>query len=792
MQRKVQILVEGRRLELFNDEKIEVNSSVQNIADISKVFTDFSQSFSIPCSDVNNQIFQHFYQTDVDSTIDHNIRRDAVIEIDLTFFRRGKLSIEKANVKKGDSESYQVTFYGDVLSLKDKFGEDLLSNLDYDSINHNYTGTEVVDRVTDGTTDYEVRYPLISSKKIWQYGSVVPNGSNPSWYDPTMLPNSDISTMGGAIEYNELFPAVKISKMFDLIESKYGLTFNGTFLTNKRFTNMYLWMKNKDVFDFMTQSLSIDLTTLSGPPFFVYDLTSAFDLTNNKINIAFLQDVDDHLIKVKVISKSAVGTYWIDIYQDGNLWQTLTNTAVHTFTPIVLQNANALNTNLTFKVRSDASMTLDFTIEYGVTVIYEDPFTLIISQVYDYKIAQTNSVSLTGLTDLSSVAPKMKVSDFFAGIIKEFNLTCYPTDVNTYQIEPLGDWYSKGAIIDITEYTDVDSIDIERIKLFKKIAFRYQASNSFMNKYYKQQFSKEYGDATFEYNYDGGEFLIEQPFENLLFNKFTGTDLQVAYSLDPAFAPYVPSPCLIYQAEQTNATYKIYNGTSIVSATTYVPFGQDLNYQNINYSSNFAPETSTLLDIPIQQSLFATYYFSYLTNLFNLKNRLTSVKTNLPISLTTGLKLNDRVIIRDKRYIINEMKLDLTTGEANFTLLNDFAPLIPRAIFNGKQEGDDIIIPIVFPNGTSKPSKVIGAALRSDTADIIINPDSADEERSVIVTVPPVAEKGLFVDDEGDYIDTEEGLILRTEEGDARVIVIFIDYTFEDGTTTTQEKYIVQ
>jgi len=295
-----------------------------------------------------------------------------------------------------------------------------------------------------------------------------------------MLPNSDISTMGGAIEYNELFPAVKISKMFDLIESKYGLTFNGTFLTNKRFTNMYLWMKNKDVFDFMTQSLSIDLTTLSGPPFFVYDLTSAFDLTNNKINISFLQDVDDHLIKVKVISKSAVGTYWIDIYQDGNLWQTLSNTSVHTFTPIVLQNVNALNTNLTFKVRSDAAMTLDFTIEYGVTVIYEDPFTLIISQVYDYKIAQTNSVSLTGLTDLSSVAPKMKVSDFFAGIIKEFNLTCYPTDVNTYQIEPLADWYSKGAIIDITEYTDVDSIDIERIKLFKKIAFRYQASNSFI------------------------------------------------------------------------------------------------------------------------------------------------------------------------------------------------------------------------------------------------------------------------------------------------------------------------
>lgn len=792
MQRKVQIYVEGRRLELFNDEKIEVNSSVQNIADISKVFTDFSQSFSIPCSDVNNQIFQHFYQTDVDSTIDHNIRRDAYIEIDLTFFRRGKLSIEKANVKKGDAESYQVTFYGDVLSLKDKFGEDLLSNLDYTTINHSYTGVEVVDRVTDGTTDYDVRYPLISSNKIWQYGTTVANGSQPSWFDLSLLPNSDITTIGGTLLFTELFPAVKISKLFDLIELKYGLTFTGSFLTDKRFTNMFLWMKNKDVFNFLTQSTSFDFTSVTTSTFFIYNLSTAFNLTTNTLNISFLQNVISHYIVVKIISQTGGGNYWIDVFQDGNLWQTLNSSGVHTFIPMSIQNVNALNTNLTFSVRSDAPITLDFTVEYGVDVLFDDPVSTITSIVYDYTVAQTNSITLSTITDLASVAPKMKVEDFFKGILKEFNLTCYPIDIDTYQIEPLADWYSKGAIVDITEYTDVDSIDIERIKLFKKIAFKYQPSNSFMNKYYKQQFNKEYGETTYEYNYDGGEYLIDQPFENLLFNKFTGTDLQVGYSLDSAFAPYVPMPCLIYQAEQKNATFNIYNGITIVSTSTYVPFGQDLNYQNVNYSSNFAPETSTLLDIPIQQNLFATYYFPYLTNLFNLKNRLTSVKTNLPISLTTGLRLNDRVIIRDKRYIINEMKLDLTSGQANFTLLNDFAPLIPRTFQNGKQEGEDIIVPIVFPNGVSKPSRVIGAALRADTADVIITPDTLYEERSVVVTIPPVPVKGLFVDDEGDYIDTEEGLILRTEEGDAKVITIFIDYTYEDGTTETREKYIVQ
>ena len=115
--RQVQVYIEGLKIELFEDEQINVTSSVQNINDISKVFTDFSQSFTVPASTVNNQIFQHFYQTDVDSTIDHNIRRNALIEIDLTTFRRGKIQIEKANVKNGMPENYQLTFYGEIRTL---------------------------------------------------------------------------------------------------------------------------------------------------------------------------------------------------------------------------------------------------------------------------------------------------------------------------------------------------------------------------------------------------------------------------------------------------------------------------------------------------------------------------------------------------------------------------------------------------------------------------------------------------------------------------------------------------
>lgn len=110
-------------------------------------------------------------------------------------------------------------------------------------------------------------------------------------------------------------------------------------------------------------------------------------------------------------------------------------------------------------------------------------------------------------------------------------------------------------------------------------------------------------------------------------------------------------------------------------------FGQDYTDSvGVDYSLNFSPETSTYHRYAIQQGLFATYYFQYLYNLYNLKNRITTVKTVLPLSILSKMRLNDRVVIRDKRYIINDMQTNLTTGQATLRLLNDFMPVGPDNI----------------------------------------------------------------------------------------------------------------
>jgi len=112
----------AKRVEMFQDEKVSVTSTIQNYSDIGKLFTDYSQSFTIPASPTNNAIFSHWYDNAVDNGYDARIRYNAYIEIETIPFREGNVQLEKANKKNGYIESYTLTFYGNLTQLKDKFG----------------------------------------------------------------------------------------------------------------------------------------------------------------------------------------------------------------------------------------------------------------------------------------------------------------------------------------------------------------------------------------------------------------------------------------------------------------------------------------------------------------------------------------------------------------------------------------------------------------------------------------------------------------------------------------------
>jgi hypothetical protein len=685
MKRAVKVYVEGQELDLFDDEQIQVSSSVQNVYDISKSNTDISQSFTVPGSPNNNRIFQHFYETDVDGTIDHGLRRDGFIEIDLTTFKKGRIQLDKANVEKGKIKSYTITFYGKLVSLKDLFGEDKLQDLDHSGITHQYDWTQVHGRITGAITS-DVQYPLISSNRLWEY-----NGTNPLYTPPNWLTNvstnNNIHTAGGAINVlTELFPAVSLNAIINMIATKYGITFNSTFFGTEQWRAAYLWYKNRNDVQISTPAKYIDFDTLINNVTTDIDTSQYVNLSLNSINPQYQAGFpanSTHAIYIDITSvSSSTVTYYVDRYVNGVLTTTVNGTngdldgSTGYRIVYIHPNVAGLNDTVLFKVRADAALSIDMQVKYQFKTSYSE-----------YTCVTQNLIQDL---NLETCAPDMKIADFFSGILKEFNMVVENTGDNEYTVEPLLDWYAYGQVYDITTATDFDSFEIAKVPLYKKISFKYQPSESTMNKYYLQQWQKEYGDTEHLYPYDGGEYNIQVPFENLMFNQYdhsgAPTGLQVGFALNSALAPYVPKPCILYRyGVVTGLPHHIVFKDGVSSSsndTQYVMFGQDYTHSTtgIQYSLNFAPETSTYHRYAIQLGIFGKYYFQYLYNLYSLKNRITTVKAVLPLSILSKLRLNDRVVIRDKRYIINDMQTNLTTGQATLRLLNDFMPVGPDNI----------------------------------------------------------------------------------------------------------------
>lgn len=665
--RSVQIYVENQILDLFSDEQIVVNSTVQNITDIGKVFTDFSQTFTIPCSDRNNQIFEFYFQNDLDGFIDHNRRRDARIEIDHIPFRTGKIQLEKSEVKSTNAESYTVSFYGDVVNIKDVVGEDKLGDLNFDTLDHTYSGAEIQARVeTDfNTTDYDVRYPLISSNRVWQYGSA---------------DSRDISLNTSSIDFSELFPAVRVRSILDIIATQYGLTFTGSFLDTKQFRHAYLWFKNKENLQFFTKGVELEFGE-SG--------VSTDILYNNKVQYAYVppaslvvppyQYVSLVLHRTTVqISTASTIDYYLDVYNN-NIYQfSQLGNGTQLFTILVDNNFVGLNKSFSFKLRSTAPMTFTNTVTYelGYELVDNQFGNGTIIQIDDVSDTSNSSLTSTATTDLAFFAPNMKVLDFINGLVNAFNLTVTGKDVTSFNIEPLDTYYNSGIDWNITEYTSFESIMIDRPKLYNNINFKWQQSQSFMNREFFDLFKREYSDLSANFGYDGGDYTIQLPFETPLHSKFTNTNLQVAYCLgtEPEYKNYVPKPTLLYMYDYQDVNISFYfnNGTTVDQITGYVPFGQDMNFAQEDYTLNFGSEYSSLSLNVVNNTLYRKYYESYLLNLYNLKTRITTVKCTFPLHEMTSIRLNDSMIIRDKKYLINDMKQNLVTGEVELVLLSNW------------------------------------------------------------------------------------------------------------------------
>ena len=719
---QVDIYVNDFRLDLFDDEQITINLSVQNVQDISKVFTDFTQGFTVPATAWNNAIFQHYYRTDVsDSTItkksllngetiynnylfrvlkdggtcesgtcvaadvdalggslvertynadfDGRLREPARIEINSLPFRTGVVEMESVQLKGTEPYAYTLTFYGDVVTLADLFGDDYLYDLNFSAYNHDYKDDDVFDRLTTDTYA-PLFYPLMSPVDNWYYNSESTAKDDPNLHYKGI--NED-----HGIHYYELKPALKVTAILDAIEAKYGITFTGSFLSATPFVDLSLWLHRFEGYlfaggnDIAWQLINMNRNTGSG---------SQFNLTTETWTVASSKAYD-----LQITMNNVNENYELGVFRNGAFdYAVKVNAHAATSVTTTLENLNYIEGDtiqLFIRPQNPTAMNYQCTDYSGLDAI---------TAASEFSVDQTLAATYTFRVVVQDIMPEIKVKDFLAGILKMYNMVIVPTTATSFLLQPLDDWYAAGTPQDLQENFDITEYVVNRPPLFREIEFKYQETEQILGYQYQRLNNQGFGDLRTFFNFDADEFIVELPFECPLFERLTDihtgtlTNVLVYKSItseaneDGKFNPYLGAPVLFYAyfdnydiSANSVAFVNSDNATSReVTICWYANTSNRYASAGASHSICFGADIDPYHLQSVNRSLYNTEWSNYITDLYTKGRRLIQIDAVLPVGKIITMNLQNEVIWNNAKYIINNVSLNMTTGKATFELLN--------------------------------------------------------------------------------------------------------------------------
>lgn len=710
-----QIVEDYALLDLFNDEGIQLTSKLSDVEKLSNVFTDFSDSFTVPATPNNNAIFKHYYDIDIDNTFNANIRALAYIEVKSLPFRFGKIQLESIKLKSQVPDSYKITFYGGVVQLNDLFGDDTINQLDYkkdelgnlvktwDSLSqfdYEYNSTNFINSINlPSFKSGSVITPLIAyTDRDWNYGTA---------------DSLDISTNAGAILDSELRPALRVAEIIKAIETKYGITFSRDFLGTATFNNLFIWLNGINTPQVLGQETPIDLIDT-----LVYDTAPISGwVDSDYINMSTTQDwVDiyvppvlgndfdsvEYWIRTMVFNMSDATTsfkvYARDFYTNEILQESEVRTGNDTTADTSLfmkfrQRNEGYNRRIKFSIKTSRTLTFDFRV---IINLFVEPS--IGGPAYNDRVAniRPNTQGITSVFNIGGSLPNIKVLDFLQGIMKMFKLVIRPISTTQFYINTLDGYYGDGNILDITDYVDHNEVDIQRPLIYKNIQFNYQKTNNIAGKTFRINNDPNdeigYGDlkATYSAIESKDNLEIELPFENMLFERMTvlqpaanageDTNISIGQSISSTdnvtFSRNNSKPILFFNngiASNTAYPFKIKFGAAPATVAYNYIIGNtndellDQVTDTLNWGSEVDPWHTTV----VGNSLYLNYWSNWVNTIYDLKQRKLTYQANLPTRFVDELSLNDALIIGNSRYRINDYKVNPASGDTTLTLFKD-------------------------------------------------------------------------------------------------------------------------
>jgi len=703
----IQLYIEGQRLELFKDESVTITDSIKNVRDIEKVFTAFTQSFSVPASKTNNKIFKHYYNYNIDIGFDFDARKkvDAIIEVNNIPFRTGKIKLEGVDMKNNKPHTYRITFFGDIVELKDKLGEKKLSDLDftaYQPLNYDPATVETKLTTTESSSNHIVA-PLITHTQRLFYDSDTASD---------VADSGDLHYHSGGgqhihgVKWNELKYAIRVNKIIEQIETDFGLSFSSDFFKNtslEEFDHLFLWLHRKSgaVEDLSGSTTTFETIIDGWTPVTKTTVYNSFEivLTTTSCTVTFPtfgttgggSTVSGLGTFNVALTTSDTDAYDIALLRDGT---SVFNKTGHTGDITISGTSTGSGTNAftyaagTYTVVITSTAQISFTnVIWNVEYHIPKKANLILSSTTGGATGTYNTNS-SFTFNINKQIPDIKILDFLTGLFKTFNLTAFVQN-GVIQVKPLDDFYTGTNTYDITEFVDVNSSKVDVALPFKEVRFKFKDTKTFLANKFSELNNRNWGETSYNEGQDLAEkeYKIEVPFGHMLFERLNDVnggaqkDIQIGYNVDSNQSPYLGSPLLFYVSRINTSGISFVDAVDLNNvATSHKPITNvNCAFNSPSFSSsandfqlNFNTEQSEWSgDTDFTDSLFVKYYQNYIKSVFNTKQRLTKLKAYLPMRILLNYGLGDRFIVAGNQYKINSISTNLLTGESNIELLND-------------------------------------------------------------------------------------------------------------------------
>tara|TARA_R100000541_G_scaffold33619_1_gene42211 strand:- start:3410 stop:5494 length:2085 start_codon:yes stop_codon:yes gene_type:complete len=686
---KLQLYIQNERIDLFKDETVSLTQTIQNVKDIAKIFTEFTKTFSLPASPVNNRIFQHYYNFDILDGFDARNKVPGSLELNTIPYKTGFIALQGVDLKNNSPHTYRITFYGNTVNLKDILGDEQLSGLAAlagANTTYEYDTIKAALQVDPNNLNVKIIAPLITHTNRMTYKSGSSTGA-----DGNVFWNGFANTPNG-IQFNQFKFAVRLQYIIDAIQTQFSeINFSNSFFnntSNSAFNNLFMWLHRKkgsvDAAGQVTQNWTElnDLVLQGSPPSIFSSTIAGFLLLDANVNYA--------MTKLEVVPNTT-DPYDIRVMRNGAVWeQRLQKTTAQTFFVGFLGASPGPLGAGSYAIQIRSATSVGFTTGNITWTITEQGNN--VPNIYKNSALFEDQNATQFI--ITQQIPAMTILNFLTNIFQMFNLTAYVESDGTIEVKSLDSYYAAASTTptNIDSFLDVTKSSINIALPFKQIQFSYKGLGTFLAKQYEQLNNSGWGSLN--YSTSGGEFStptdvykIEIGFEHLLYERLynsannppTAVSIQYGYFVDSNQEPYYGLPLIFYairQSSTTNIAFRKYDSTNnsdTIGLPTYIipSNSKTLSASSSSTNINFTNEVNEYTGgSDFVGTLFQNQYSNYIIDVFNRQRRLTKVTAYLPLKIFFDLELNQIIQIGQDNYQINSVTTNLTNGKSEFELLN--------------------------------------------------------------------------------------------------------------------------